>query len=386
MRTRLSFWSLVGVVLVLGFLFFRIMQPFLAPLFFGAVFAFLAFPLYEKAVDRIGGRRRVAAGLTLTGVIGCLAPVCVAIFFIGQELMTLGDQFVDVPLTENETSQRVMGVIHEFFPNADWESVQQSVGRGLATTSEEIFTRTQSFLANIVSLAVGLGVMSLAIYYFLIDGKALVAALHRISPLNEGEEATLVATFGKVCRGVVLGMLLCAVAQAALTGIGLWIVGVDSLWVLTGLTLLFSMVPLVGAAGIYGPVALWLMWQSEIGAGLFLGAYGTFVVSTSDNLIRAHVLNDSAGMHPLLALVSALGGLTLFGLWGLFLGPIVAALFYTMVKVLHDRCEQADDRVANERLRELGDCHSESKQLTSTLQPTHDSALSSRTPKATANL
>jgi len=355
MRQQISNSFLLLTVLAFGVLFYRVIEPFLAPLFFAAVLALLAYPQYTWACERLGGRRRSSAALTLVLLLICLTPLCVAVFVIGRELMTVAQEFSQTPITDHPASGRLLAVVRDYAPEAAWASIQDSISRGLEATAEEIVTRTQVVLSNIVSFLVGLAVMGLALYYFLIDGQALLQKLHRLSPLEERENVVLFVRFARVCRGIVLGTLVCAVAQATLLGLGVWVAGLEHVWILAGLTLLFSMIPVIGSAGVYAPVTVWLLWEGRYGAALFVGLYGSLVVSTVDNLIRAHVLHGSADMHPMLALVSALGGLRLVGVWGIVLGPIVAALFYTLVKVLHDRLDDGADREASEQLCDPGE-------------------------------
>jgi len=336
---RISFWALVVVALALGVLFFKVIQPFLAPLFFAAVLALLAHPFHQWTAGRLGGRRRAAAFVAAILLLICLVPIGIVLSVAGRQLMAAGRAFSQVDLEDHQAVQRLTTLTQRFFPEVGSKEMQDSIVRTIETTTRGIFDRTQDFVSDLLAFVVGLAVMGLALYYFLAEGPAMIQKLHRLSPLEGGEENLLFDKLGRVCRGLVLGTLVCAVAQAILLGIGLWIAGVGGVWILAGLTLLSSMVPFVGAAGVWVPVTGWLLWQGRYGAALFLGLYGGAVVSTSDNLIRAHVLHGSARIHPLLALVSALGGMKLVGLWGLFLGPIIAALFSTLVQVLHERLE-----------------------------------------------
>ncbi len=123
-------------------------------------------------------------------------------------------------------------------------------------------------------------------------------------------------------------------------GIGLALTRTEFVWLLSIVTMVFSMVPFLGAAGVYIPVAAVMLVQGRTTAAIFLLVYGAIVVSVSDNLVRAHVLHGRASLHPLVGLVSMLGGLEAIGLWGLFVGPIVAGIFYSLLRLLRSRMEQ----------------------------------------------
>jgi predicted PurR-regulated permease PerM len=348
---RISFWALIATAVALGVLFFQVVQPFLAPLLIAAVLALLAYPLQLWLAEVLGGRRWaaacVAAGIVLVG----LGLMAVLLLVTGRELVDAGQYLAKVDPEDQPSFQRLNQQLREWFPGLEWDDVRSTFLGALESGSQTILERTQHYLADLVAFTIALAVMGLALYYFLAEGSQMIRNLHRLSPLESGDEEALFDKFARVCRGLVLGTLLCAVAQAVLMGLGLWAAGVERVWALSGLTLICSMIPIIGSGGVWVPVTLWLLWEGRFGAGIFVGLYGALIVASADNLVRAHVLHGSARMHPLLALVSALGGMELFGLWGIFLGPIVAALFSTLIRVVHERLDEEIEK------SELGELH-----------------------------
>lgn len=232
------------------------------------------------------------------------------------------------PLVETETLQRLA------------RSASSAIGRTLSG----VYDRTTRFISSAVAAIIGFAVMAVAVYYFLAEGPALAETTKSLVPLGEFEEEFLFRRFDELCRGVILGTIASAVVQGVLMGIGLALTGSEFVWLLSGLTMLFSMIPFVGAAGVYVPVSAFLLMQGRVGAAVFLLAYGIAIVSTSDNLVRIHVLNGRARLHPLVGLISMLGGLEVLGLWGLFVGPIVAGLFYSLLRLLRTRLDQFESR------------------------------------------
>lgn len=327
------------LALILSVLLFYILLPFLSALFFAAVVALLTHPVHEKITPYVGGRRIAAALISVVVVLLCLVPLAVILIIIGREVMLFGQKVDQTDWNSAPATEQVTAVVQTVFPGAEWSDIRGSFADALRSTTKEIFDRTQAFLSDIISFSVGMAVMALSSYYFLADGPTMLKQAKRLSPLEGEEENRLFAEFARVCRGLVLGTLVCAIAQAILLTCGLWIAGVGQFWFLGGLTFLFAMIPYLGSAGVWLPVTAWLFWQGRYGAAIFIGIYGTAVVSTSDNLIRAHVLHGAARIHPLLALISALGGITLVGLWGVFLGPVVAAIALALLQILHERVE-----------------------------------------------
>lgn len=99
----------------------------------------------------------------------------------------------------------------------------------------------------------------------------------------------------------------------------------------------------MSVAAIWGSVALWLLVEGRYAAAIGLVAYGSAVISTSDNLVRAHVIGHQASLHPLVSLITVLGAVKLMGLWGVFVGPMVAAFFFALLTIVHERYIQQND-------------------------------------------
>jgi predicted PurR-regulated permease PerM len=216
----------------------------------------------------------------------------------------------------------------------DWRSGALSMARQLLN---QIYEKTTSLITNVISFAIGFAIMILAFYYFLAEGPAIAEEIQGLLPFEPADEDAIVRQFETICRGVVLGTLVAALVQAVLLGIVLAFLQIPAAWLLTCLTALTAMIPFVGAAGTYVPVALYLLWNERVPAALLLFSYGAVIVSTADNLIRAHMIHGTARLHPLMALVSALGAVQLVGLFGIFIGPVVAGVFYALLKLVRQK-------------------------------------------------
>ncbi len=313
---RFGFWSLVAVVVALGILFYHIVEPFLISLLFAAMLSVLFRPLFHRAVKWLGGRHKAAAGLTALILLMMLLPLAGAMFLAGRELAAIGQDVVEWNPNEHPLVKDVKWYWKNHLTEDEWQQIQDSVQKGVGEITANIFDRTQAFLSNVIRFVVGLTIMFLALYYFFADGPLIVNTLRSVSPLEPHDEEVAFEQFVSVCRGVIIGSLLCAVVQAVLLGIGLAIAGVSGLWLLSALTFLFSMVPFVGAAGVWLPVTLWLLSAGEYPSATFLGLYGAGIVSTSDNLVRAYVLKGSSNMHPLVGLISVIGAIQTRGAVG----------------------------------------------------------------------
>jgi predicted PurR-regulated permease PerM len=183
-------------------------------------------------------------------------------------------------------------------------------------------------------LIIGLAVMVVALYYFLADGPAMIKALMRISPLDDRYEEQLLYEFSTVTRAVVVATLLSALVQGLLAGVGYLFAGLGSVALLTMLTMLFSLVPFVGGTAVWVPCCLWLFLEGRITAAIALALYCGIVVSASDNIIKPLVLQGQSNLHPLLALLSVLGGVKALGPIGILVGPMIVAFLQALLKMV----------------------------------------------------
>ena len=194
-------------------------------------------------------------------------------------------------------------------------------------------------------------IMYLAIFYFFLDGPAMIKTVMRLSPLDDAYETELLSQFDKVSRAVVLATLLSALAQGILAGIGFYLFGVPSVFLLTMLTVILAMVPFVGAAAIWLPACIYLAFVTEpsrVGAAIGLAVYGVLIISMADNVIKPLVLHGQSNLHPLLALLSVLGGVQAMGPIGILVGPMIVAFLQALLNILRKEMFGAEDKPASD--------------------------------------
>jgi predicted PurR-regulated permease PerM len=192
-------------------------------------------------------------------------------------------------------------------------------------------------------VGIGLAIMVLGMFYFLKDGPGMIRAVMRLSPLDDRYEQELLSKFDSVSRAVVLATLLSAIAQGLLAGIGYYVAGVQSVFLLTMLTTVMAMVPVVGAGSVWIPTCLWLaVVDNRIMAAVILACYGAGVVSMIDNIIKPFVLHGQSNLHPLLALLSVLGGVKALGPIGIIVGPMSVSFLQALLNMLHTELQEMD--------------------------------------------
>jgi len=189
--------------------------------------------------------------------------------------------------------------------------------------------------AFVFKFLLGVVIMMVSLYFFLLDGPRMIASIKSLSPLNDEYEQELVNEFGKVSRAVVIAMLLSALVQGLLGGIGYYLAGLDSVFLLTLLTACLALVPVFGTAVIWVPCCLWLYFvDNSPSAAIGLSIYGILIISGADNVIKPLVLHGQSNLHPLLGLLSILGGVATLGPIGILIGPMIVTFLQTLLKIL----------------------------------------------------
>jgi len=354
----ISLGVLLVLIIFLGITFYQVVAPFLLPLFLAGVVTILCRPLHGRILRRLPDRPRLASGLTTGSVLAIiLVPLLVGVLVATLQLYSVAREAIgsadwDQQLSRLSRVAADWGLI-ELSANEAENSLKQDLAdamRGLADRSAGIATKTLGrWVGSIVSMAVGVTMFGIALYYFMADGPALLAGTRRLIPVKDDYQQRLLGEFETVVRSVVTATLLAAVVQGGLTAIALWVVGaVYDLALLRHFFLFFvlatltSLVPVTGAWLIWAPAAIWLGLDGHTMGAVVLTAFGVGVIGMLDNVIRIHVLQTDTKLHPLLAFVSVLGGVHAMGLWGVFIGPIVACCLHALVGIFNAELGRMD--------------------------------------------
>lgn len=217
---------------------------------------------------------------------------------------------------------------------------QETIDRAFHQVREFVQPQLLSFTSAtgefVGSVIIGAAILVISLYFFLVDGPAMVHTLMRLSPLDDRYELKLLTEFERTSRAVVLATVLSALAQGILATIGYYFAGLSSIVLLFLLTSFLALIPFLGAASIWFPAAVWLgVVDERWGAALGLALYGAVIVSSVDNLIKVFVLQGGSQLHPLLALLSVLGGVQVFGPIGILVGPMVVVFLQTTLEILN---------------------------------------------------
>ncbi|MCM2369382.1 AI-2E family transporter [Aporhodopirellula aestuarii] len=225
---------------------------------------------------------------------------------------------------------------------ADFSRLIRGARESLQPRFVRLTSATGSLLAQVLF---GMVILVISVYFFLIDGPKMIATLMRLSPMDDEYEHQLLMEFDRTSRAVVLASVASAIVQGILATIGFWICGFEQIVLLLFLTSLMALVPFLGAASVWVPCALWLgvVDQRWLAAAL-LALWGAGVVSSIDNVIKVYVLHGRSQLHPLFALLSVIGGVSVFGPIGILVGPMVVVFLQTLLEILNHEIRNEDEQ------------------------------------------
>lgn len=337
--------SLVALLLVLAFmafLFFRVVADFLFPMFMAVLLVVIFKPLHSLSLRLCRGRQHLAAALTTAIVfLVFLVPLLTILIQGSSEGAAMYHHLKNgkgAQATFESAAAKVQAWGNRFGVDQKVEEIKNTISSNFQDWLAPIALGTTQFVGNFL---IGILVMSISLYFFLADGRGMVDNLIRWSPLDERNTRELVERFTTVSRAVVLATLISAVAQGLLAGIAYYIVGLQPVFLLIVLTMILSMVPFVGAFSVWVPACLWVYFHDErTGAAIALAVYAVIVVNVVDNVVKPAVLHGRSQLHPLLALLSVMGGIKALGPIGIFVGPMVVAFMQTLLEMLHNTIQE----------------------------------------------
>lgn len=310
-------------------------MPFYGAVFWAAVFAILFAPFQRWLLRRNNQRRNAAALLTL---LVCVVLVILPLILIGISLVQEATQvYGKVRSGEINFSlyfRQMLDSLPQFLVNIlerygllDFESLQSRISSSAMQGSQAIATRAVSIGQNTFNFAVSFFVMLYMLFFFLRDGQDLVSKIRDSMPLSAAYKRYLFSKFTTVIRATVKGNIVVAIVQGALGGMILWFLGIQGALLWGVLMAFLSLLPAVGAAIVWLPIAVYFLLSGAIWQGVVLTLFGVLVIGLVDNVLRPILVGKDTKMPDYVVLISTLGGMALFGLNGFVIGPVIAALF-----------------------------------------------------------
>lgn len=336
---RFYFISLLGLVILLGYLSYEIFKPFFSPLAWAIVLAIVFYPLLNF-ISRYIKRPSLASLITLFLILLIIiGPFSYISFLIALELKELpaylsggGIDEIKQTVQNRPYIQAIMNKIIQTFNMTEAE-IDKSVVENLSRFGKEMVNKITKGIGNIVSLSVDFIFMAIALFLILKDGAVFFEKVKDYLPFSEEQKEHLISQMRDVIVSTIYGGVIVAIVQGTIGGLTFFFLGISSpaLW---GLAIsIASFIPLIGAFGIWGPMTVYLFIRGDILEGIILAIVGTFIISLIDNILKPIIIGGRTKMPVLLIFFSVLGGIQLFGLIGLIMGPLVVAIFFTVIDI-----------------------------------------------------
>ena len=315
-----------GALLLLINLAFRIVEPFLEPLAWSAVLAIFFYPVHERIVRWLKPNRAALVS-TLGVTVLLIAPALTVLVYTAREAIDATAQLQNALMDpEKALPSHALAWIRHQLPHA-WQSTDFSepLRQGAERIASFLASRLAGLVKNLFNFFVDLFILIFALFFMFRDGEEIVRGASHLVPFDESIQEDMLRESRDLIFASVAVALVIAVLQGALGGIAFTVGGISSPIFWAVLIAFFSLVPVVGSALIWVPAALFLAFSGHWGKGIAVVVICGGVAGVADNLVRPLLLRNRTHLNELLLFLGVLGGLQVFGLLGLVIGPTIVA-------------------------------------------------------------
>lgn len=329
-----------GLITLLTIAMLYLVLPFIYPLFWAAIIGILFYPVYHKLYLWFHKHDSLASLTTLVMVLVIIfLPLTILSVLLVNESLELYTSVSQTGIFSN-----VEGTVEgasSFFEKTSLAPYLDSVKTEWTTYASEatrklsgsLFTAIKSVSQNSLRFMFMFFIMFYALYYFFKDGPTILKRIQHLSPLGDQYEEMLFEKFKSTIRATMKSTFIVGGVQGFIGGIMFWITGIEGalLWgVIMGA---LSVIPAIGSFIVWLPAGIIMLAFGQIWQGLTILLVGALIISTIDNFLRPPLVGKDIQMHPMIVLLSTLGGIALFGISGFVIGPIIAALYISMVSI-----------------------------------------------------
>jgi len=331
----LALWVLLCVVtLALGW----ILLPFYGTILWSAIIAMVFAPVNSRLLVRVRGRKTVAAlGTLLIVLVLVMLPLTLVTAALVNEVAQVYQQLQSGEMNPERFFGGAFGALPDWlvsllgrFGLGDFETIQRKLSVALSQAGQFFAGQALSIGQNTFDFVANLFIASYLSFFLIRDGEALARGARHALPLDAASKRALFAKFTTVIRATVKGNLLVAAIQGALGGLAFWFLGVSGALLWAVLMAFLSLLPAIGAALVWIPVAVYLFVTGAVWQSVVLVAWGVMVIGLIDNLLRPILVGKDTRMPDYVVMITTLGGMAVFGINGFVLGPVIAAMFFAV--------------------------------------------------------
>ncbi|BBO80741.1 AI-2E family transporter [Desulfosarcina ovata subsp. sediminis] len=335
---KVNKFVVILLVVFISAVFLSMIRAFLMAIFMAGIFAALTRPIYYRLERWLGGRRSLASVLTLLLIIFVvLIPLTILTGVVTGQAIKVGQSVtpwvraqIEQPNMLSDYLERLPYYEH-IMPHS--ELILRKAGEMVGRISQFLINNLSSATMGAVNFLFMLFTWLYTMYFFLMDGEKLLEKILYYLPLEDRDEQQMLDRFTSVTRATLKGTAVIGILQGGLAGAAFWVVGIPSSAFWGVIMVVLSIIPSVGTAVVWVPAAVILGFNGAIAKGVGLAIFCGLVVGSLDNLLRPILVGKDTQMHELMIFFGTMGGIFMFGMVGVIIGPIVAALFVTVWEI-----------------------------------------------------
>lgn len=325
---KIQSYFFFSLLLLIGLLAFLVLLPYVGAIVLASVFAIIFHPFYRKMCHWVGGQKGLGAFLTMAIV---FTIVLIPLVFLGMEVF---NEARGLYLMVSTTGVDVF--LENLLPSEFFErlsSLSLDLNDEVGRVFEKAVGGLGSFFVGTVSFFINLFLFLMIFYYLLKDGDRLKKWVVSLSPLPDAYDDDIMISLKHTVNSVIRGSLVMALIQGFIAGVGYWIFGVPNPAFWGSVTAISAVIPGVGTSIVVVPAIIYLFVVGSTAPAIGLLIWGAVAVGLIDNFLRPYLIHRDTHLHPLLVLMSVLGGISLFGPLGFLIGPLVFSLFLALVNI-----------------------------------------------------
>ena len=326
---------LVLMVIAISVLFFSMIHPFLMAIFLAGLFSAMARPVYRRLSIMFKGHRHLASATTLLlMIVVVLIPLMMLVGLIVGQAIDVG-QAVTPWVRQNLEQPGQLTAYLQQLPFYDHIEpyrgiILEKAGQLVGTISNWIVGGLSHVTLGTANFLFMTFVFLYTMYFFQMDGTRLINKILYYLPLNSDDENLMLNKFTSVTRATLKGSMMIGILQGGLAGGAFAVAGIDNAVFWGTVMAVLSVIPSVGSALVWLPASIILIMQDSVTAGVGLMVFCGLIVGSLDNFLRPILVGKDTRMHELMIFFGTLGGILMFGIAGIFIGPLIASLFITI--------------------------------------------------------
>lgn len=338
---------LILLLLIVGIGCYLVFKPFLGEFLIAVILVTTFYTFYDRLLKILKGRRKIASLVLVSAIILLIiVPLANFVVYTGQRVVEAYSDSAEYFNEENlhnviegvagnSLVKKVLFFAHHEDGLTGYLYAKAEVVKNWflsGSFNEYIIKGTTGILTSTANTVVSILIVIFCMFFFFVDGERMMQKLMHLTPLPNKYDKAIFKKFKDVSFSVVLSTFITALAQGLIGAVGFLIIGFPVFFPSFAMAFA-SIIPYVGTALIWAPISVYLLFTGQIWQGIFLIIWGAVVVGNSDNLLRTFLIKDKAEVHPLFVFFSILGGLSLFGFWGLIYGPLIISLAVTILHI-----------------------------------------------------